>query len=53
MENELCPICGFDKPEIMCSLCGDIVCPECTREGIQYELICADCIKLDKEINNG
>jgi len=51
MKKDLCPNCGQGKAEITCELCGDIICPECSREGI-YNTICANCVNEDKEINS-
>lgn len=46
---DICPNCGDEESSIECPLCGDVVCPKCTREGISYEIICANCVGVEEE----
>ena len=42
-KKENCQICGEGKQEITCEQCGEVVCPECSREGEEGMTICSDC----------
>jgi len=48
--DDPCPLCGERKAEITCSHCGEVVCPDCSFEGV-YDDVCGDCVEADKELN--
>ncbi len=43
-KDDLCPICGLKKAEITCYNCGNVVCPDCTRDDPKYDdIVCTEC----------
>ena len=48
IENvDICVLCGEGKEEITCYSCGQVVCPECTRDvdaGVEMpDPVCVEC----------